>query len=141
VATERVSLDEIMTGWLKLTVEWSPILGGNLVDEVYIWTEASVEWTEDEKRILWEHYATALQDQLMQQLPTRSWGAIARMGGTLPVVRSQAPTKRFNLPSVNDRKIMQENELPLEEMLRKRVYWKEYVSLPQRDNNEARSTY
>jgi hypothetical protein len=37
-ATERVILDPVQGGWLRLKIEWSPLMGGNLVDVAYIWT-------------------------------------------------------------------------------------------------------
>jgi predicted nuclease with TOPRIM domain len=143
VATARVTLDEIVTSWLKLTVEWSPVVGKDLMDEVYIWTTAGKGWTDKEKDILREHYATASRDWLMEQLPDRSWDTIAAKGQELGIKRLHIRYQKCILPdapiSINDWKFVQENELPLEEMLAKRAYWKEYVSFPIKDNRERES--
>lgn len=135
VATSRVTLDQALTGWLKLTIEWSPLLGSNLIDEAYIWTSTGSDapWSEEEKRILHEHYLTANRQELLELLPRRSWVAITNKGkvyGTRPL--KKAYHKRVidsELLSVNEWNFLQENELPPEELIEKRVYWKEYVCI------------
>lgn len=145
-ATSRITLDELQTGWLKLTIEWSPLLGGDIIDEAYIWTSAGKRWTVNEEQVLREQYATAERGWLMEQLPERGWDSIIAKAALLGAERSHSvgywtgkttnvvPSIRL---SVNDWQFMQNNAIPAEIVLKKRVYWREYVSLPIGANGEA----
>jgi recombinase len=151
-ATHKIVLDDLEVGWAKLTIEWAPLLGGSdekfISDEAYIWTIAGKRWTDDEKQIIREHYATAERGWLMEQLPDRGWDAIIARAGLLGVERSKSvghltgnstnvvPWIRL---SVNDWLFIQENALDAEEVLQKRVYWREYVELPTEANGAETS--
>ncbi len=138
-ATSRIALDNLEVGWAKLTIEWSPLLGRDIIDEAYIWTIAGKRWTEAEKQLLKEHYATAERGWLMEQLPDRGWDAITVKAGLWGFKRSHSVGYRTGnstnvVPwirlSVNDWRFIQENALDVEAVLQKRVCWREYVGLP-----------
>jgi DNA invertase Pin-like site-specific DNA recombinase len=147
-ATSRIVLDDMEVGWARLTIEWSPLLGGDIIDEAYIWTIAGKRWTEEEKQLLREHYATAERSWLLEQLPDRGWDAITVKAGLLGAERSHSvgywarestnvgPSLRL---SVNDWRFIQEHEIDAEEVLQKRVYWREYVGLPIEANGAEKS--
>lgn len=150
-ATSRIELDQLAAGWAKLTIHWSLLLGGDdegyIIDEAYIWTTAGKRWTEEEKQLLREHYPSAERDWLMEQLPEREWNAIIAKAGVLRIERphsvgwacrstSVVPSPKL---SVNDWRIIQEYALDVETVLQKRVYWREYVSLPIEGNNAPTS--
>ncbi len=147
-ATHKIVLDDLEVGWARLTIEWSPLLGGYISDEAYIWTIAGKRWTEAEKQILREHYATAERGWLMEQLPDRGWDAIIVKAGLLGAERSHSVGYRTGnstnvVPwvrlSVNDWRFIQENAIDAEEVLQKRVYWREYVDLPTEANGAETS--
>jgi hypothetical protein len=144
-ATSRITLDELQTGWLKLTIEWSPLLGGDVIDEAYIWTTGGKRWTDEEDHLIREHYATAERGWLMEQLPERGWDSIVARAAILGAERSHSVGYRGGkttdgVPSIRlsvcDWKFMQHNEISLDAILKQRAYWKEYVSLPIEVNSE-----
>ncbi|MEO6893030.1 MAG: recombinase family protein, partial [Ktedonobacteraceae bacterium] len=145
-ATCRITLDELATGWVKLIIEWSPLLGGDVIDEAYIWTVAGKRWTEAEEQTLREQYATAERGWLMQQLPERGWDSIIAKAALLGVERSHSigywTGKITNVVpsiklSVHDWQFMQNNAISAEVIVKQRIYWREYVSLPIEVNYEA----
>jgi hypothetical protein len=144
VATSQITLDSILPGWLKLTIEWSPLLGGNLIDEAYIWNPngSDTAWSEEEKHILQEYYLTASRQQLLELLPRRSWIAINSKGRLSGIKRpwSKADLERSvksELISLVEWNFIQEYDLPAEELLDKRVYWREYIGSPVLGNSET----
>ncbi|HVU66984.1 MAG TPA: recombinase family protein [Ktedonobacteraceae bacterium] len=151
VVTSRVTLEEVISGWYRLTIEWSPILGGNLVDEAYIWSYRGSEstWTDEEKRILREHYATASRAWLMEQLPERSWegirtGAHKYGGGSRKSKSGSTPWMPGDtvIPkhmSWKDWQFIQANDIPAEEVVANRAYWREYVDLTLTENNSTQN--
>ncbi len=151
-ATSRITLDELRAGWLKFVIEWSPLLGGDVmdvIDEAYIWTTAGKRWSEDEERIIHDHYTSAERDWLLEQLPERAWESITAKAALLGAERSHSIgywTGKISIVpsvqlSVSDWQFMQDNAIPAEIVLRKRVYWREYVSLPMEANSESLSKF
>ena len=143
LVTTRVTLDKVATGWFRFTVEWSPVLGGDLIDEAYIWSSGvGTEWTKEDEQIVRKHYLTASRQWLMKQLPDRSWGSICSKGQaihTQPREKPASPARsipernRLRMFSLNDWQVMQENELDIDEIVNKRVIWREYIGNKQID--------
>ena len=75
--TESITLEEIASGWLRITVQWSDVLGG-LLYNFYLWRGSGTLWTDNEIETLRTHYPTATRVELLNLLPTRSWKAISR---------------------------------------------------------------
>lgn len=140
-ATCRIELDELASGWAKLTIWWSPLLGtdsGDIIDEAYIWTTAGKRWVEEEKEILRQHYATADRNWLLKKLPEREWEAIIAQANRLGIERPKESRLHTDRPkgtlsprfSLNDQRLVRKHTLDAEAILNKRVCWREYVSLP-----------
>ncbi|MBV9706165.1 MAG: hypothetical protein JO125_02000, partial [Chloroflexi bacterium] len=100
---------------------------------------AGKRWTDEEERLLREHYATAERGWLMEQLPERGWDSIVAKAVLLGAERSHSigywtGKKTDAVPSirlsVHDWRFMQANDIPADIVLESRAYWKEYVSLP-----------
>jgi hypothetical protein len=150
-ATCRIELDELAGGWAKLAIWWSPLLGtdsGDIIDEAYIWTTAGKRWTKEEKEFLRQHYATAERSWLLEELPEREWDAIIAQANRLRIERPKESRGYTNRPkdalhsprfSLNDQRLIQKHTLDADTILEKRVYWREYVSLPIKTNGDERS--
>jgi hypothetical protein len=150
VATTRISLDKLATGWLKFIIEWSPVLGGNLVDEAYIWkVQGGTDWTMEEEQTVREHYLTTSRQWLMQQLPERTWQGIASRGQAIhrkarkpfpfapPAPGFPTDSYLSRKISLNDWQVIQSNELPLDVIFKERVFWREYIGKEQIDLSSA----
>ncbi|HEY1352909.1 MAG TPA: hypothetical protein VGF67_25115 [Ktedonobacteraceae bacterium] len=142
VATLSVTFDKIVSGWFQLRIEWAPLLGGAFIDEAVIWEPLGTgsEWTDEELTLLRQHYPTASRKWLLEQLPSRSWVSIARMGmrkcDTRAWSRNDSEIPSENL-SMDDWKVIQEQLLPVEPIVAKRVYWREYGIIASQGHNSA----
>ena len=60
-ATTSIRLDMLATGWLQLTINWSPFLCYDVFDVAYIWQQggAGKVWTGEIEQTLKAMYATA----------------------------------------------------------------------------------
>jgi len=84
MATDIITLEELASGWLRLTLVWSPIMGfispitssTRAVDTAYIWRQAGSQWSEDGLALLRQHYPTMTRPELLHVFPNRSWQAI-----------------------------------------------------------------
>lgn len=92
VATESITLEEIAAGWLKISVQWSSVLGGMLYD-FYMWRVSGTLWSDEERDLLRKHYPTAKRVELLNMLPTRSWRAIIGVAWQLRLRRLASPDK------------------------------------------------
>jgi hypothetical protein len=144
-ATSRITLEDLCAGWLRLSIEWSPLLDANMIiDEVYIWTQGGKRWTDEEKQLIREQYSSAERDWLLERIPERSWESIITMAGTLGVSRPRSPnvSKIRVVPSlllsVSDWQLMQQYELPVEDILTKRATWREFIVTPVSANSDER---
>lgn len=144
-ATSRITLDELEIGWLKLTIEWSALLGDDIIDEAYIWTTAGKRWTEEEKRLIHEHYATADRQWLLERLPDRGWQAIGAKAARWGIKRIYRPHSTEDDPirmvasvtlSVNDWSIIQKYELAMEDIIKTHIYWREFMGFPIETNGD-----
>ncbi len=145
-ATASITLDELREGWLKLTIVWAPLLGADIIDEAYIWIMGGKAWTPEEEEIIRQHYSSAERGWLMEQLPERAWESILTKARLVGAQRSltvghQAGKFKDTVPnerlSVNDWRFMQDSVVPPEPILKNRIYWREYVSLPIGANNDG----
>ncbi len=140
VATSEITLDEIATGWFKLSIAWAPLLnndiaGETLIDEAYVFSPKGCDsaWTEEELLLLKEHYATAPRSWLMEAIHQRSWNAIRRMAqkkniiGRPNVRRSGKEDKLSLWLSVSDIQFLRDEDICTEAILAQGVVWKEYI--------------
>lgn len=77
LVTESITLEEPADGWLRLSITWSPVLGG-LTEHCYIWRATGSQWSQADVERLSELYPTASKSELLRAFPTRSWHAIQR---------------------------------------------------------------
>jgi hypothetical protein len=148
LSSSRITLDEMETGWLKLTIEWSPLLCDDVIDEAYISTNGGKRWTEEETSLLCTHYKTADRQWILEQLPNRGWDSIVAKASKLGLDHSHRPrfltnssadTAAASIFSGKDWQFMQVNEIPVDVILKTRIYWREYVSLPIEANHDVKS--
>ncbi len=143
VATKQIVLEPITDGWLKLTVQWSPVMRLKHYDIAYIWrqTGSSSPWTPDEIAILKEHYATAKRSWLLERLPKRSWkGCIAqalRFGLRRPDQANDSGLSDWMC--MEDRRVMQKYGLDFEQT-GQRVWWRETTALEDASINSDESS-
>jgi hypothetical protein len=64
--------------WFTITAYWRDQTWG--VEEAVVWKQSGIgkKWTEEEVRLLKEHYATAPMQELLAVLPIRTWTTIRR---------------------------------------------------------------
>jgi DNA invertase Pin-like site-specific DNA recombinase len=86
LVTDSITLEEIASGWLRISVQWSDVLGGLLYD-FYLWRDSGTLWTDEEKALLKKHYPKAKRVKLLELLPTRSWKAISMKANLLKLRR------------------------------------------------------
>jgi hypothetical protein len=108
VATDYITLEEIASGWLKISVQWSDVLGG-LLYTFYLWRESGTLWTDEEKKILRKYYAKSKRVDLLKMLPTRSWRAISGVAWRLGLKRlaKSDPLPVSDTTSLSDREVLQ----------------------------------
>jgi DNA invertase Pin-like site-specific DNA recombinase len=95
MVTDSITLEEIASGWLRLVIVWSPIMGfispmtssTRAVFTAYIWRQSGTSWTDEEKDVIRQHYTTTPRSELLRLLPTRSWTAIVKRAIRLKVKR------------------------------------------------------
>jgi hypothetical protein len=114
-------------------IEWSPVVGEYLVDEAYIRLPAAMsDWSDEEKRLLREHYQTASRKELEEMFPSRSWSAIMVRANHTRLQR-QKREKSDILPdkslSLADWQLIQAMNLPLQAVLDQGVVWQEYIGV------------
>jgi Resolvase, N terminal domain/Recombinase len=147
LVTESTTLEEIASGWLRLTLVWSPIMGfvyplesnTRAVDTAYIWREFGAFWTEDELAQLRAHYPTMGRAELLRLLPNRSWQAISGRAKNEHIIRTAIKRKDgLEVPtstSLSDLAVLSEFMLDSG----KRVQWQHYHIDGQVTNEYERS--
>lgn len=101
-AVQEVIVDVMSTHWMKIEVLWLYEEWSREVMYYYREKGKRKEWSEEEKGVLCEHYATMPQSQLMALLPDRGWAAIqsiARVEGLPRLIRRS----KGNGTEANDR--------------------------------------
>jgi hypothetical protein len=145
IATQQIVLEPISDGWLKLTVQWSPVLNSEQYDVAYIWrqTGSSSPWTPEERAVVQEHYMTAKRSWLMAQLPKRTWKGFKAQALRLGLHRpAQLWKNDSGLPDgmcLEDQQIMAKYGLTLNTS-GQRVWWQE-VSLLDDSVTNGEETY
>jgi hypothetical protein len=151
MVTESITLEEIASGWLRLTIGWSHIMGFispttttmQAVDVAYIWRQAGSRWSEDELSLLREHYPTMTRPELLRVFPSRSWRAIVSRAIDEHIPKQvikrndglEVPTKT----SLTDIAVLNEFMLSAETMQavgKMRVQWQHY-HIERQDTNES----
>lgn len=96
LVTESITLEEIASGWLRVVIVWSPLMGfvspitssTRAVDTGYKWRKGGDAWNEETLAMLRVHYPTASRQELIHMFPTRSWNAIANRAAIAKVQRA-----------------------------------------------------
>jgi hypothetical protein len=132
LVTESIVLEEIASGWLRLTIGWSLLMGFispttstmQAVDVAYIWRQSGTRWSDDEEDTIRKLYPNATRAEILHALPNRSWASIgARAKRLSPAVRRYNLNKEhWSIPddmSLSDAQVISEFMLEPE----KRVQW------------------
>jgi hypothetical protein len=151
MVTDSITLEEIASGWLRLVIVWSPILGlvypmtsnSRAVYTCYIWRQSGTSWTDEEKGVIKQHYPTTPRSELLRLLPTRSWTAIVKRAIRLKVKRlvphNHGGNDVLDIPtdtSITDLYMFKEFGLS-----RERVQWFIEFVHDQLSNGDAQSVY
>ncbi len=145
IATKQIVLEPITDGWMKLTVQWSPVLRLQHYDAAYIWrqTGSSSPWTPEEIAVVKEYYTTAKRSWLLAQLPKRTWAGFKaqalRLGLHRPVQLWQNDSGLFDWMCLEDRHVMLEYGLEPEKP-DQHVWWREEMALDDADSNGDKSS-
>ena len=85
----RITIDKISTHWLMFSIHWVGIYGGE--DVAYVWRDSGAmkAWTDDEVTILRDSYLTAPAQELLEQLPERTWHSITCAASELKLGRRE----------------------------------------------------
>jgi hypothetical protein len=110
---KKVVLEPLTPHFYKMAIHWHDPEWG--IDEGLCYRDgsASIRWTEEEDKLLREHYSTAPREELMKMLPTRNIRAMATRAytyGLLREIREQEP----DIPTTlcwRDYQIMQQYRL------------------------------
>ncbi len=73
--TDAITLEEIGSGWIRLSIFWSELVGA-CTERCYIWKESSGKWSDAEMETLKRLYPSAPVSTMLAALPTRSHAAI-----------------------------------------------------------------
>ncbi len=145
IATKQIVLEPISDGWLKLTVQWSPVLNVRQYEIAYIWrqTGSSSPWTPEEIAVVKEYYATAKRSWLLAQLPKRTWTGFKaqamRLGLRRPAHLWRNDSGLPDWMCVEDQQIMARYGLTLEKP-EQRVWWQEVTVTDNADINSDKSS-
>jgi hypothetical protein len=103
---------------MRLTIVWrTPIWG---TETAILWRPCgrAPVWTEEEKAILRNRYATAPQEELLQLLPLRTWQSIYQKAARIGLEREKRCRLDSNLDrlAIDDIQVMKEYGLTQEEL-------------------------
>ncbi len=73
---KSVTLDLISPGFFTTTIEWKDPAWGIDCDVCYKGTSTNLQWTDEEKAVLKEHWLSATRKELLELLPRRSYPAM-----------------------------------------------------------------
>jgi DNA invertase Pin-like site-specific DNA recombinase len=133
LVTDSITLEEIASGWLRVTLVWSPVMGFynselenydtlRMQDIGYIWRTSGSQWTSEEMDTLVTYYPNSPRSELLHLLPSRSWLSIVAKAGKLNVTRLYTKHEHMDMPedtSLTDEQVLSEFMLG-----RARVQWK-----------------
>jgi DNA invertase Pin-like site-specific DNA recombinase len=145
ISTKKIMLESVNDGWMKLTVQWSPVLRLHHYDIAYIWRQAgsSSPWSKEEIALVKEHYGTAKRSWLLAQLPKRTWAGFKaqalRWGIHRPLELRRNDSGLPDWMCMDDQRVMLEYGLELEEP-GQRVWWKEEMALGDAGSNGEESS-
>jgi hypothetical protein len=94
---EVAVLEFLTPHWVRLTIIWSISEWNSDILYIYRTRGACARWTDAERAILREHYATDDKIDILQLLPNRSWESIIHESTQMKIVRPR-PTKNERCP-------------------------------------------
>jgi hypothetical protein len=95
---EKVVFTVTATHWVHLDIHWRHPAWGT--DSVYVHRRRGqmARWTDEEKEIVRQTYATEQKETILQMLPTKTWKAIREQANDLGLVRDLAMRERLGIP-------------------------------------------
>lgn len=124
LVTQSITLEMLAPGWLRMTIEWCPLLEVSSVDTCYLRRPSGNHWTDQGLQTIRELYPTASRLALLRLFPHRSWSAIRQAAKRMGIRRPDRPNDT-GLPvsvSLVDVRVAEEFGLCLDEP-DKRVWW------------------
>jgi hypothetical protein len=85
--TDSIILERVEDSWLRLTVNWSALVGGNS-EECYLWRASSAKWSPEEHETLLAMYSSSDVSDILKALPTRAWSSIQARAGIYGIKRT-----------------------------------------------------
>ncbi len=129
--TYNITLDALSDRFMKLTIEWSPVLAGDNYIESAIFFRgngAGSNWQPQEDAILRRMYPRSSRRDVLMELPHRSWQSIRSRAVTLSIARyTRRPEQSTALTSTSlkDSELMEEFGITREEVEAGcRVWWR-----------------
>ena len=95
--TNNIRLDTLSGRWMKLTIEWSPLLAGENYTEFALFLRtlrATTRWTPEEKAIVREMFPQSPKSDILATLPHRSWVSIKLRATILHLKRPKEKVAR-----------------------------------------------
>jgi hypothetical protein len=85
---ERVILDTLSPRFYRIAIHWRDPQWDTDVMDCFRSGSPSLQWSDEEKELLREHYATSSREEMMRLLPQRSYMGIRHKGSRLGIAKS-----------------------------------------------------
>jgi DNA invertase Pin-like site-specific DNA recombinase len=115
MVTDNIILEEIASGWLRVTIVWSSLTGFNSGTQSvgYVWRSSGSQWIETEEGIIRALYPNSPRSEILHALPSRSWASIVAKARKLnpPVARLYTKHESNGIPqdmSISDMNVLRE---------------------------------
>ncbi len=117
--TNNITLDLLSGRFMRLTIEWIPVLTGEYFTEYALFFRgmgANAKWKPQEDTILRDMFPQSPKDDILAALPRRSWAAIKLRAPVLSLKRKRekGTPSIVDLLSMEDLAVVQAHNIQLE---------------------------
>ena len=98
--TQSITLDALSGRWMRLTIEWSPVLAGEAYHDTVVFLRsigANPNWQVEEDALLHDLYPRAPRSDILVALPRRSWTSCKARARVLHITRTSKEVGSFRL--------------------------------------------
>jgi hypothetical protein len=115
----NIRLDLLSARFMRLTVEWSPVLAGEYYTEYALFFRgmgAGAKWTSQEDAMLRDMFQQSPKSDILAALPRRSWASIKLRAPVLHLKRprEEVPPSILDALSMEDLAVFKEHSIHLE---------------------------